>query len=163
MTNEPVYQPRFICDDHLGKLARYLRIGGFDTYFDRVITDNRLLQVSLDEKRWLLTRNRRMVERTLVRDVYLVTADRWPEQLRGVLSYFDLSFRAEQMFTRCLEDNTVTEPVAKETIIARVFPFTYDHHDNYRLCPTCGRVYWSGTHIEAIERRLERYDIPVIK
>lgn len=154
-------EPKFVCDDHLGKLARYLRVGGFDTAFDREMTNSRLLQIALDEGRWILTRDRRLIERTLVRDLYFITHDRWPDQLQEVLSHFGMEFRKDRMFRRCLEDNGAIEPTPKETIVSRVFPFTYQHHDTFYVCPICKRVYWSGTHVEAMVRRLERFGIMV--
>lgn len=161
MEDDHSSEPRFVCDDHLGKLARYLRVGGFDAAFDREMTDSRLLQIALDDRRWILTRDHRLIERTLVRDLFFIERDRWPDQLRAVLDRFGLVFRKERMFNRCLEDNGVIEPVPKETICSRVFPFTYEHHDDFFICPVCRRVYWSGTHVEAMIRRLERFGIMV--
>ncbi len=161
MENRLPPEPRFVCDDHLGKLARYLRVGGFDTAFDPEMTDSRLIQVALDENRWILTRDHRLIERTLVRDLFFITHDHWPDQLRAVLTHFRLEFRKERMFSRCLEDNVKIEPTPKEVIASRVFPFTYQHHDTFYICPHCRRVYWSGTHVEAMIRRLERFGIMV--
>ncbi|MDD4050432.1 MAG: Mut7-C RNAse domain-containing protein [candidate division Zixibacteria bacterium] len=153
--------PKFVCDDHLGKLARYLRVGGFDAAFDREMTNSRLLQIALDEERWILTRDRRLIERTLVRNLFFITHDHWPDQLNAVLTHFGLEFRKDRMFSRCLEDNGTIEPAPKEAIEFRVFPFTYQHHDDFYICPICRRVYWSGTHVEATIRRLERFGIMV--
>jgi len=161
MGSTPCRETRFICDDHLGRLARYLRAGGFDTAYEKDISDSRLIQVALDDGRRILTRDRRLIERTLVRDVFLVTADRWPEQIQEVMQHFDLGYSRERMFTRCLEDNALTLTVAKETIEAKVFPYTYVHHDVYRLCPACRRIYWSGTHVDAMIARLRRHGIVV--
>lgn len=161
MENHRSSEPRFVCDDHLGKLARYLRVGGFDAAFDRDMTDSRLIQIALDEGRWILTRDHRLVERTLVRDLFFIEQDRWPDQLRAVLARFGLTFRKDRLFSRCLEDNGRIEPVPKESIFQRVFPFTYQHHSDFFVCPICRRVYWSGTHVEAMIRRLERFGIIV--
>jgi uncharacterized protein with PIN domain len=149
-------EPRFVCDDNLGKLARYLRVGGFDTIFDKNITDGTIIQISLDEQRHILTRDHRLIERTLVRDYFLIENNLWPDQLRAVMSHFGLRFKKERMFVRCLEDNTVIVPVEKKEIKELVYPFTYKTHDEFRQCPTCKRVYWSGTHITAVTDRLKR-------
>ncbi len=154
-------ESRFICDDHLGRLARYLRAGGFDTAYEKDMNDSRLIQVALDEDRQILTRDRRMIERILVRDVFLLTTDLWPEQIWQVMQHFGLRYSRERMFTRCLEDNALTLAVAKETIKARIFPYTYSHHDDYRFCPACRRIYWSGTHVTAMIARLRRHGIVV--
>jgi uncharacterized protein with PIN domain len=63
------------------------------------------------------------------------------------------------MFTRCLEDNTSIIPVEKESIRELVYPYTYAHHTGFRQCPTCSRVYWSGSHIKAMTSRLEKVGI----
>ena len=154
--------PRFVCDDNLGKLARYLRAGGFDTVYDRDIDDNRLIHVSLDDKRYILTRDKRLVERRLVRYYHLIVSDRLEDQLKSVIHEFGLAFSRSRMFTRCLEDNAPTREIAKREIKGRVWPYTYEHHDDYRECPECGRIYWSGSHVQAMLARLEHSGIPVI-
>ncbi len=154
--------PRFICDDHLGKLARYLRVSGFDTLFENDIDNSRLIQFSLDDKRYILTRDRRLLERRLVRYFFLIEHNLWPDQLKAVLDNFDLSINRSRMFTRCLEDNTLIVPVEKETIREIVHPHTYQHHSDYRHCPTCMRVYWSGSHIKAMTKRLSEAGIPIL-
>lgn len=153
--------PRFICDDHLGKLARYLRVGGFDTFYEKNIDNSRLIQISLDDKRYILTRDRRLLERRLVRYSFFIESDAWQDQLKAVLKYFNLRILQSQMFSRCLEDNGLLVPVEKEAIRAEVYPYTYQHHANYRRCPTCRRVYWSGSHIEAMIRRLTEAGIEI--
>jgi len=155
-------RPRFVCDDNLGKLARYLRVGGYDTLFDRDIDNNRLISISLDEKRYILTRDKQLIERRLVRYYYLIDHDRWEDQLKAVTDRFGLVFSRSRMFFRCLEDNTLTRKIAREDIRDRVWPYTYDHHDDFRECPECRRVYWSGSHVHAMIERLERAGISII-
>lgn len=155
-------RPRFVCDDHMGKLARYLRVAGYDTVFDSAMDNNRLIQISLDEKRFVLTRDRRLVERRLVRYCLLLESDRWQDQIKVVAAHFGLVFSKSRMFTRCLEDNTPTVRVAKEDIRARVWPYTYEHHDEFRQCPVCQRVYWAGSHVSAMYARFEEAGIPVV-
>jgi uncharacterized protein with PIN domain len=149
----------FVCDDHLGKLARLLRLGGYDTFFDSVIDNSRLIQVSLDEKRWILTRDTRLIERRLVRRVFLIEHDRWQEQLKAVIDHFGLVFAADRLFTRCLEDNALIQPVAKEAIQRQVFPYTYEHFEQFYQCPACRRVYWAGTHTAAMLDRIRKAGI----
>lgn len=162
MTAEITCEPRFVCDDHLGKLARYLRVGGFDTVFDSAIDNSRLIQISLDETRHILTKDRRLIERRLVRYYHLIESDRWPDQLRSVLGRFGLEFRRGRIFSRCLEDNALIQVVDRESIKNRVFPYTFEHHSEFFHCPVCLRVYWAGTHPEAIYKRLERAGITIL-
>jgi len=154
-------EPRFVCDDHMGKLARYLRVAGYDVVFDSAMDNNRLIQISLDERRHILTRDRRLVERRLVRYCLLLDSERWQDQIKTVADHFGLIFSKARMFTRCLEDNTPTVPVAKEDIRARVWPYTYEHHDEFRICPVCDRVYWAGSHVTAMKARFEEAGITV--
>ena len=162
MTAEITGEPRFVCDDNLGKLARYLRVGGFDTLFDSAIDNSRLIQISLDETRHILTKDRRLVERRLVRYYHLIESDRWPDQLRSVLDHFRLEFRRGRIFSRCLEDNALIQVVDKESIKNRVFPYTFAHQSEFFLCPVCRRIYWAGTHPEAIYKCLERAGIIIL-
>jgi hypothetical protein len=162
MTAEITCEPRFVCDDHLGKLARYLRVGGFDTVFDSAIDNSRLIQISLDETRHILTKDRRLIERRLVRYYHLIESDRWPDQLRSVMDRFGLEFRQGRIFSRCLEDNALIQVVDRESIKNRVFPYTFEHHSEFFHCPVCLRVYWAGTHPEAIYKRLERAGITIL-
>lgn len=161
MGSEDQTKPRFICDDNLGMLARYLRVGGFDTVFDKNIDNSRLIRISLDDRRFILTRDHRLIERRLVRYYFLVKENLWPDQLKAVLDHFGIKFKRSLMFSRCLEDNALIVPVEKEDIKNRVFPYTYEHHTDFRQCPACRRVYWSGTHIDAMIRRLKKAGIPI--
>lgn len=147
-------EPAFICDDHLGKLARSLRLGGFDTAYSRNITDNQLIALALNQNRHILTRDHQLIERQLVRNFLLIESDRWPVQLRQVFDRFGLSFRRDRMLTRCLEDNTPTESVRKDQVEKLVYPYTFQHHEDFRQCPSCRRVYWSGSHVTAMTDRL---------
>jgi len=155
MTDKAEKNIRFICDDNLGRLARYLRAAGFDTVWERSISDSQLIRVALDENRCILTRDRRLAAMTLARNVFLIEPDNWREQLHSVLRHYELTINRNAMFVRCLEDNAVTITVAKESIRGLVSPFTYETHDTFRQCPLCRRVYWSGTHIAAISGRFK--------
>lgn len=156
MSDETEAEIRFICDDNLGKLARYLRVGGFDTLYEKNINNSRLIQLSLDDRRYILTRDHRLIERRLVRYYYLIEDDLWSDQLRAVMHHFGLIFKRENLFSRCLEDNVEIKPVAKEDIESLVFPHTYAHFDTFHQCPVCKRVYWSGSHTQVMLRRLEK-------
>jgi uncharacterized protein with PIN domain len=152
---------RFICDDNLGKLARYLRVGGFDTLFEKDIDNSRLIQLSLDDRRHILTRDHRLIERRLVRYYFFIKHDLWPDQLRSVMNHFDLAIEKGMLFTRCLEDNAVIVPVNKEDIQTLVYPYTYEKFDAFRQCPVCKRVYWPGSHTKVMLGRLEQAGIRI--
>lgn len=155
-------ETRFICDDNLGKLARYLRAGGFDTYFDARISDSDLITIALDENRHILTRDRKLIERTLVRKYFQVEDDNWVDQLRAVIGHYELRIFRKNMFTRCLEDNMLIETVLKHHIKSLVYPYIYEKHTKFTQCPQCQRVFWPGTHIEAIIERLALGGIKIL-
>ncbi|MEZ5358820.1 MAG: Mut7-C RNAse domain-containing protein [Candidatus Zixiibacteriota bacterium] len=150
----PNIEHRFICDDHLGKLARYLRVCGFDTVFDRTMGNGQLLQIALQDNRHILTRDTGLIEFTLVRNYILIESDDWAEQLKQVVDEYALTIDTAQFFSRCLEDNAPTVAVEKSSIRDLVYPYTYENHDDFRQCPLCRRVYWHGTHVKAMLDRL---------
>lgn len=150
---------RFICDDHLGKLARYLRVCGYDTAYKQNCDNSELLNIALTENRHILTRDTRLIALTLVRDYTLIKADNWAGQLKQVVSDYCLIIEISRLFSRCLEDNTPTIEVDKRMIRYAVYPYTYEHHNYFRQCPKCKRVYWSGSHVEAMLERLKSVGI----
>ncbi|MFH1701619.1 MAG: Mut7-C RNAse domain-containing protein [Candidatus Zixiibacteriota bacterium] len=148
---------KFICDDNLGKLARYMRFLGFDVAYKKNISNSHLLGISLDESRTILTRDRKIIEKTLVRDFLLVEDNHWASQLKQVISKFSLIPVQDCIFKRCSEDNTVTLQVKKEAIKNEVYPFIYEYHDNFRRCPLCQKIYWHGSHAKAVLAILKRH------
>lgn len=146
----------FACDDNLGKLARYLRVGGFDTFFCNKITDNSLIRRALDDNRIILTGDNQLIKRRLVRRYVLIISDSWPDQLRFVLDSFGLQFTKTGLFSRCLEDNALINEIEKESVIDRVYPYVYENHTEFMECPYCRRIYWPGTHTRSIIDRLEK-------
>jgi hypothetical protein len=151
----------FVCDDNLGKLARYLRVCGFDTAFDINISDSEIIRLSLDEERIILTRDHKLVERTLVRNFFLIVDNRWPDQMKKVFQQYRLGIRKSSLFTRCPEDNNLIVDVEKEKIKNLVYPYTFLTHDIFKQCPFCRRVYWSGTHVSVMITRLRDYGFKI--
>jgi hypothetical protein len=154
-------RPTFICDDNLGKLARLLRLGGYDTHFEPNIDNKSLIGVALDEGRIILTRDRELIENSLVREFLLITEDNWPEQLARVRDRYGIRFIRSKMLTRCLIDNTVTEKIPKNEVKDRVYPYTFENFDDFRICPACERTYWAGTHVMAMTRGLSDHGFEV--
>jgi len=142
---------RFVVDGHLGRLAAYLRMCGFDTTCDSRAPDAKLARTSADEGRILLTRDRGLLKRSIVVRGYLVRADRAPEQLVEVLDRFDLA-SATRPFSRCLRCNGDLEPADRNTVQAAVPPRVFAEQAAFRRCAGCGAIYWRGSH----HRRMER-------
>lgn len=145
----PLDPPRFALDVHLGKLARGLRLLGFDTRWNSHASDEELVQTALGEHRILLTRDRGLLKRSAVTHGYLVRETAWRAQTQEVLRRFDL-FEAIEPFRRCLECNGQLEPVAKADVEDQLSARTRREYDEFRRCLGCGRIYWRGSHFDRL-------------
>jgi uncharacterized protein with PIN domain len=143
--------PRFIADAMLGRLARWLRIMGFDTAYEEHITDAELVRRSLQEQRVILTRDRALPEEWRVASVFVLTSETGVGQLREVVRAFDLAADVV-LFTRCSVCNARLEPASRDSVRADVPERIFATHDVFRRCPGCSRVYWRGSHADRMER-----------
>ena len=150
----PLREPRFVLDVHLGRLARILRLLGFDCVWRNDITDEELAAISVAEQRILLTRDRGLLKRAEVAHGYLVRESDRRRQTIEVLRRFDL-FWAISPFGRCLECNGVLEPVAREDVEQRLPVRTRRDFDDFRRCPRCDRIYWKGSHYDRLAALVE--------
>lgn len=142
---EPLRQPRFVLDVHLGKLSHHLRLFGFDTLYENNYTDSRLLDISISECRILLSRDRDLIGHPDLTHGYLVAERHPPQQLVEVIHRFDL-FRIIAPFRRCLRCNVLLRSVEKEKVTDRLPARVRDGYDEFTECPVCSRVYWKGSH-----------------
>jgi uncharacterized protein len=149
----PLRDLRFVLDVHLGRLAAYLRMAGFDAVYRNQATDAELAGAVEREQRVLLTRDRYLLMRTQVGRGYWVRSTEPKQQLVEVVRRFDLS-AAMRPFTRCMECNGVLESADRETVSERL-PGGLQQEGPFRLCPGCGRVYWQGTHHVRMKKLLE--------
>ncbi len=152
---EPLRQPRFVLDTHLGKLAHYLRLLGFDSLYDNGYQDDELARISSQEKRILLTRDRGLLKRSVVTHGYCVRGTNPRRQLSEVLRRFDL-FDAVQPFRRCIRCNGLLEPVSKKAILDRLPPKTREYYDEFRLCQSCDQIYWKGSHFQRMQQFVQQ-------
>lgn len=144
---QPLREPRFVLDTHLGKLATYLRLLGFDTLYRNDAADHALAAIARAEQRILLTRDRGLLKHGVVTHGYHVRETDPERQVVEVLRRFDL-FRAIAPFRRCLRCNGLLEPVPKEGVIDRLEPKTRQYYDEFSTCQGCGRIYWKGSHYQ---------------
>lgn len=147
--------PRFFCDAMLGGLARWLRAAGYDARFDVHIRDGRLVRLSLEQGRWLLTSDSGIMKRYAVAeglvDSLFVPRDLSPvEQLGHVLGRLDLSLGEP----RCMNCGAELDTVPLEQVADSVPPRARDAYDRFFRCRGCGKVYWRGTHWTDIRRKL---------
>jgi uncharacterized protein with PIN domain len=145
---------RFVLDVHLGRLAKYLRLLGFDTLYSNVWSDHELVVISTGQHRILLTRDVGLLKHGSVTHGYYVRATNPRQQLIEIVRRFHL---AEHLlpFTRCMECNGLLEPAEKADIADRLPPATRDRFDKYRTCTTCERIYWRGSHYRRLNEIVE--------
>lgn len=147
-------EPRFLLDSHLGRLAAYLRMLGFDCLYNNDYHDDRIAGILAEDPRILLTRDRRLLMRKVVQYGYCLRSLEPVEQLTEVVRRFDLADKIAP-FHRCLRCNHPLQPVSKETVLDRLEPLTKIHFDEFHLCPACDQVYWKGSHVERMEKLIE--------
>ena len=150
---EPLRELRFVLDVHLGRLAAYLRLAGFDTLYRNDLNDAELASIAADG-RVLLTRDQGLLKRRAVTRGHWLRATAPRAQLAEVLRRFDLS-GAVRPFSRCLRCNTLVCRVAKANVLEQVPPRTRQFYNEFFRCPGCDRIYWRGGHFDALRRLLE--------
>ena len=147
----PLREVRFVLDVHLGRLARYLRMLGFDARWRNDERDEEIARVASAEHRIVLTRDAGLLKRRIVTHGYRVREADPRRQLAEVSHRLDL-FGSIAPFRRCLCCNALLETVRKEDIAGELPPRVRERHDAFRRCPSCRRVYWAGTHHQRMER-----------
>lgn len=145
----------FVADGHLGKLARDLRLLGFDVAYDSRAEDRQLLRVMERENRALLTRDRRLLMHAVVKSGYCPRSQNADEQAVEVIRRFDL-LRSLAPFTRCLRCNAPLRKVSKAEVLERLEPLTKIYYEQFRCCTGCGQIYWAGSHFSKLQKRLEK-------
>lgn len=147
----------FIVDTNVGKLARWLRMLGYDTLFINNIDDEELIAIGLKEKRVLLTKDTQiMLRRVVISDrlkAILIQSDDVKAQLLQVVRAMKLD--QERKFTLCLECNEPLVPKRKDEVQELVPPYVFKTQSNYYQCPSCQRVYWRGTHWQRMKQEVE--------
>jgi uncharacterized protein with PIN domain len=149
---------RFVVDVNVGRLAKWLRIMGYDTVFPRDVNDNDLVRIALREGRVLITRDagislRRAARQGQMRVVHIFNDD-LPSQLRQLV--MDLKLDLESGFSRCVRCNDLLNPVDKQSVADRLPSYVFQNHRQFRECPQCRRLYWRGTHWSGMRSQLDQ-------
>jgi uncharacterized protein len=151
---------RFVIDGHLGGLARNLRLLGLDSSYQPEAEDHRLLQIMSTEDRAILTRDRRLLMHSIVKDGFCPRSHNPEIQTSEVLGRFGLTISSGTItpFTRCLECNGVLQTTRKQDVSDRLAaePRTLHYYNHYRVCATCRRIYWPGSHFAKLTQRVAR-------
>ncbi len=138
---------KFILDAHLGKLTKFLRLCGFDSFYDSDFDDTEIISLALSANRIILTRDKELLKNKRVKQGYRVLSQHPEEQLKEVFEKFELKNMIKP-FTRCLECNGLLKDVPKEEVLADLLPGTRENFHNFKKCTACSRVYWEGSHYE---------------
>jgi uncharacterized protein with PIN domain len=146
---------RFVADGHLGKLVRNLRLLGIDVAYSPIIDDAELIRIGCSEDRAVLTRDRRLLMHSAVKDGYFPRSQLPDEQTLEVLERFEVSGAIEP-YTRCLRCNGLLDAVEKSSVEEQLEPLTRQHYEVFRSCTSCGNVYWPGSHFSKLEPRATR-------
>jgi len=147
-------EPRFIADAMLGRLARWLRILGFDTAYDPQIADEDLVRRGLTERRHILTRDRRLRDEWRVSNCIILDSEDVDAQVTQIVTRLGLA-SAIRLFSRCPVCNALLVPLPEDEARPRVPPRVAERHHTFAHCPECDRVYWEGSHTERMRARLK--------
>ncbi|MBE0428500.1 MAG: Mut7-C RNAse domain-containing protein [Thermoleophilia bacterium] len=149
----PAEHLTFFLDTMLGRLARWLRLLGYDAAYENEIGDWELIRRSGSEDRILLTRDRDVMRRWQIARgrvvAFLVSSSDIMEQIVEVATEFGLQPRPE---ARCPQDNSDLNTISREEARGRVPPYVFKTQKDFHFCPACGRIFWKATHWERIEQ-----------
>ncbi|NOX87640.1 MAG: Mut7-C ubiquitin/RNAse domain-containing protein [Calditrichaeota bacterium] len=151
---KPLRKPCFILDCNLGKLARKLRMLGFDSLYQNDFQDKEIIDIALKEHRIILTRDIGLLKNNRVTHGYWVRQTDPGKQLEEVLNKFDL-YSQSQPFTRCLDCNGLIEAVPKEKVIEQIPPKVQKYFNEFYRCVRCSKIYWEGSHYERMHKTIK--------
>jgi len=138
----------------LGRLAKWLRVLGYDTTYFPHLDDDQLVRLARAEGRLLLTRDRGLAQRRGLQCL-LIESDHLEEQLGQVLA--EPTLTEEHSFSRCPVCNTPLQKVKKPELEGRVPPHIFRTHKDFSLCPNCDKIYWPGTHWARMQEKLAEF------
>jgi uncharacterized protein len=144
---EPLAIPRFVIDANLGRLARYLRLLGFDCLYRNDYSDDMVAKISSESERIVLTRDRSLLQRKIIIYGYFVRASTPKIQVKEVLKRYNL-FHLIAPLVRCTRCNGILKKTEKQKIEHRLEPLTKQYYHDFLICMTCRQIYWQGSHYE---------------
>jgi uncharacterized protein with PIN domain len=145
---------RFFADVMTARVVRWLRAIGIDTIWEDAIADRDLVKRAIDERRFVLTLDKRLIEEWRVDNVLLLQSENPSEQFRQIIAHFDIK-KPQEFFTRCLVCNTLLRNASAEEIVAGAPPDVRENQEAFRYCPSCNKVYWQGSHTERMRLAIE--------
>lgn len=152
---KPLRRPKFVSDVHLGTLAKYMRMLGFDVKYQNDFSDSQIIEISLNEKRAILTRDLGVLKQGKVKRGYWVRSIKAAVQIREIIARFNLSGSIKE-FSRCIRCNTLLKPVDKTKVIQKLPSKVRTCREEFYYCHVCDKVYWKGSHYEKMRVFIEK-------
>jgi uncharacterized protein with PIN domain len=147
---------KFLVDRMLGRLARDLRLLGYDTLYYKGEDLLELIDLGRKGRRVILTRNSRLIPKRPEDRIVQITEDNPALQLKELISRNDIPLEEDRFFSRCLLCNALLEKVPRQEAEGKVPDFIFQHHKEFVRCSRCRKIYWPGTHHENMERKLRK-------
>ncbi len=147
-------QIRFIADQHLGTLVRYIRMLGIDTAYNKNLTGHELVEKANQGERILLTKDHNILKRNELKYGYFVYADDFDSQLEELILQFKLK-EYTSLFSRCLECNELLQPIEKAKIEHRLPKKVQEGYESFTICEHCDKIYWKGSHYDRMKDKIE--------
>lgn len=157
---------KFLVDFMLGRLAKWLRIWGYDAeYFTvpviqeaaKINNRKEIILESLQQRRIILTRDHRL-SRKRAYGLVLVKSNFFVKQLQQLTTELDLVLDRKKLFSRCAVCNVPIRKIEKKDVREKVPAYIYEIHNDFKYCPGCGRIYWPGTHLDLIEEKIKEFN-----
>lgn len=148
---------KFIVDGMLGKLARWLRMLGYDTEYSGDINDDEILEIALKEKRIILTRDYEFFKRANLNgaEAIFIRGKTNTEKLADLSKQIGIRLEIDIDKSRCPKCNTKIKLIPKEIVKNKVHEVTYRFYNEFWQCPKCGQIYWKGSHWKKINAALK--------
>jgi len=146
---------RFVADVMVGRLAKWLRIAGFDVLYSNRFSDDELIEISEREGRILLSRDTRLLVRKPVREFIFLESQDVQAQLRQVFETLHV-FNLSRLLTRCIDCNDALIETPREAARRTIPAYVYETQSRFKSCPRCGKIFWAGTHRTSVIRTMER-------
>ena len=146
---------RFFADVNVARLVRWLRAIGIDTAWEDAIADKELVHRAIEEKRFVLTRDKDLLQEWSIDNVLFLESENPVEQFREVIERFAI-IKPEQLFTRCLVCNTILRPANSEEVSEMVPPNIRENQQVFQYCSNCNKIYWEGSHTRRMREAIEK-------
>jgi len=146
---------KFLVDVMLGKLAKELRMLGYDTAYYRGQDAHELIQLARQQERVILTRDKELTRNTEKDRIIQIKEDKPSLQLKELLDQDIIALNEDSLFSRCLLCNSPLDEMTREEVEGKVPEFIFYQENEFYVCPRCHRIYWPGSHLERMQKRLK--------